>query len=480
MCRCCGEGIFRIIDLLLGLALVVLLIALNGLFVAGEFSLLAVAAVHVRVPAATGRARSVDALLKRLSFHLGGAQLGITLTSLVLGVVAEDTIGSLLGQIGGPFVHGTALVGAAAIALAAALQMAFGELAPKNLAVSRPRQTSAALASVLRLYGVLVAPVVLLFNGIANRIVRILGLQPTEELRVVRTREELEQVLRSSRAGTLDDDSARLLGRSLRLAGKVAADALLPRTAMDTLPIDATVADLARAASQKGHSRFPVIDTDVDDVAGLVDVRDVFRVAGGSQRESAPLADVLRPVLVVGEQLALDRVLAEMERSGDRLAVVVDEHGGTAGLVTREDIFEEALGNLEDEHDRPLRPLAQELSREQQPLAQRKLSGSLTLGEASEALEEMAARAAAGGIEGRRLGLSPPDGPYETLAGFVVWLAGVIPEVGDTVVWEGWSFEVAARDGLRVAELVVAPIAQSASGPQSASSSGMGIGSGCA
>ena len=425
---------------------------------AGEFSLLAVAALHT--DSSAGGANSVNALLRRLSFHLGGAQLGITITSLILGIVAEDTIGSLLSKIGGPLTQGTALLAAVAIAVAAVLQMTFGELIPKNLAVSVPLRTSTVLAPVLRLYGVLVAPVVLLFNGIANQVVRAFGLRPAVELRVVRTREELEQVLRSSSTTTLDQDSARLLGRSLRLASKVAADALVPRTAMNTLAASATLGDLAVAAAQKGHTRFLVTGSDIDDIVGLADVRDVL-AAGSDLAVSSklpaseiPLALVMRPALIVTEQLPLDRVLAEMEQTNNRLAAVIDEHGGTAGLLTREDIFEEALGNLEDEYD--LQQPASGSSASAQLRIKRTLNGTLTLDEASEILAEMLAEMSAETAQAQ-LGLSLPDGPYETLAGFVLSLMGTIPEPGEAVTWQGWRFEVVARDKLRVAQVLVEP-----------------------
>ncbi len=440
----------------------VLLIALNALFVAGEFSLLAVAASHTGT-SADASAKNVASLLRRLSFHLGGAQLGITITSLLMGIVAEDTIGSLLAKIGGPLSTGTALLAATAIAIAAAAQMTFGELIPKNLAVSLPLKTSTALAPVLRLYGLLAAPIVLLFNGIANQVVRALGLRPADELRVVRTLEELEQVLRSASASSLSQESAKLLGRSLRLAGKVAADALVPRTAMNTLPIDATVEDLSLAAAEKGHTRFLVTGSDMDDIVGLADVRDVFAVGSERPLSEVPIAQVMRQALFVSEQLTLDRVLAEMEKSHNRLAAVIDEHGGTAGLLTREDIFEEALGNLEDEYDQAV---------QSHTSVQRNLRGTLTLDEASEILEELAAQELAKQqtpvqetaeqetadpelSEHVQLGLSLPDGPYETLAGFVLSLAGHIPQPGESVDWEGWRFQVVALDKLRVAEVRV-------------------------
>ena len=424
------------LGLIAGLALVVVLIALNGVFVAGEFSLLAVDTSQVDVLAAQGRlrARGVRALLRRLSFHLGGAQLGITLTSLVLGIIAEGTIGELIERALGGWAEAVASTGAIAVvalALAAVFQMVFGELAPKNLAVSRPLRVSMWLAPVLRIYGVIAAPVTLLFNGIANATVRGLGLQPTEELRIVRTRDELEYVVRSSRQRTLSDAQADLLVRTLRLGRKDAADALTPRTAMSALGSGATLGDLVELARTSGHSRFPVLGSSSDDVLGIAEVRDVFSV-DASERDLTPVETIMRPVVAVAESRKLDGVLADMSEADCRLCVVVDEHGGTAGVLTREDIAEELVGDIADEFDEPpaLTP-----RRPGRPIT---LAGTTTLDELEEAT-----------------GLAAPPGPYETLAGFVLERLGEIPSEGTVVSWNGWRLAVTEVEGLRIAEVDV-------------------------
>lgn len=420
------------LGLIAGLGIVVALIVLNGVYVAGEFCLLAVDTSQVDVLAGQGhrRARGVRALLRRLGFHLAGAQLGITLTSLVLGIIAEDTVGRLIEwALGGwgPSLASAGAVAVAAIALAAAAQMVFGELLPKNLAVSRPLGTGLALAPVLRLYGTIAAPLTLLFNGIANATVRRLGLEPTEELRVVRTRDELEYVVRSSRRRTLSDGQADLLVRTLRLGRKDAADALTPRTSMSAVGAAATLTELVELARTAGHSRFPVLGASSDDVLGIAEVRDVFGIAA-TERDGTPVEAIMRPVVVVAESRKLDGVLADMAASDCRLCVVVDEHGGTAGIVTREDIAEELVGDIADEFDEPA---VLTLRRPGQPVT---LAGTTTLDELEEAT-----------------GLAAPEGPYETLAGFVLERAGEIPAEGTVVGWNGWRLEVTELDGLRIA-----------------------------
>ncbi len=426
------------LGLIAGLGIVVALIVLNGVYVAGEFCLLAVDTSQVDVLAGQGqrRARGVRALLRRLNFHLAGAQLGITLTSLVLGIIAEDTVGSLIEwALGGwgETLSSAGVVAVVAIALAAVIQMIFGELLPKNLAVSRPLGTSLALAPILRLYGTIAAPITLLFNGIANATVRGLGLEPTEELRIVRTRDELEYVVRSSRQRTLSDGQADLLVRTLRLGRKDAADALTPRTSMSAIGTEATLTELVELARVRGHSRFPVLGASSDDVLGIAEVRDVFSVEA-TERDGTRVEAIMRPVVAVAESRKLDGVLADMAASDCRLCVVVDEHGGTAGILTREDIAEQLVGDIADEFDEPA---ALTLRRPGQPVA---LAGTATLDEVE-----------------TDAGLAVPPGPYETLAGFVLERLGEIPSVGAVVTWDGWQLDVTQTDGLRVAEVRVSP-----------------------
>lgn len=430
------HGTGMTLGLIAGLGIVVALIVLNGVYVAGEFCLLAVDTSQVDVLAGQGqrRARGVRALLRRLNFHLAGAQLGITLTSLVLGIIAEDTVGRLLEwALGGwgPSLASAGVVAVAAIALAAAAQMVFGELLPKNLAVSRPLGTSLVLAPILRLYGTVAAPLTLFFNGIANATVRGLGLEPAEELRIVRTRDELEYVVRSSRQRTLSDGQADLLVRTLRLGRKDAADALTPRTSMSAIGPEATLTELVELARARGHSRFPVLGASSDDVLGIAEVRDVFSVKA-TKRDGTRVEAIMRPVVAVAESRKLDGVLADMAASDCRLCVVVDEHGGTAGILTREDIAEELVGDIADEFDEPVALTSRLPGR---PAA---LAGTTTLDELEEAT-----------------GLVAPPGPYETLAGFVLERSGKIPAAGTVVEWNDWRLEVVELDGLRIARVNV-------------------------
>ena len=286
--------------------------------------------------------------------------------------------------------------------------MVFGELLPKNLAVSRPLGTALSLAPVLRLYGTIAAPLTLLFNGIANATVRGLGLEPTEELRIVRTRDELEYVVRSSRRRTLSDAQADLLVRTLRLGRKDAADALTPRTSMSAVSAAATLGELVELARTSGHSRFPVLGASSDDVLGIAEVRDVFGI-DAAERDHTLVEAIMRPVVAVAESRKLDGVLADMAAADCRLCVVVDEHGGTAGILTREDIAEELVGDIADEFDEPA---VLTFRRPGQPVT---LGGTATLDEVEEAA-----------------GVTVPPGPYETLGGLRAGTSGRDPLGGSS------------------------------------------------
>ncbi|RZP41394.1 MAG: HlyC/CorC family transporter [Acidimicrobiales bacterium] len=421
------------IDPLLGLVAVLVLIALNGIFVAGEFSLVAVDIERVEVMAEQGhrRARVVRKLLSRLSFHLGGAQLGITVTSLLLGLLAEDTIGAVLDFLPGVSLSPGPTRAVIAIAIAAVLQMIFGELVPKNLAISRPLGTGLWLGSILRIYGLLAAPITTAFNGLANRLVRLVGIEPVEELRSLRSLEDLEYLVRASSARTIKEDEARLITRTLRLSRKDAADALTPRTSMVALRHSGTVADLVQSAKESGYSRFPVIGADLDDIVGMVEVKDVFSLTT-DDRERRPLEDIVRPAVVVPEHRELDGVLVDLELAASRLAVVVDEHGGTAGLITREDILEELVGDIADEYDEPVAITASQ--RDGRVIVEGLKS--------RDEIEEI-------------VGLRLPDGPFETLAGFMLQQMGSIPEVGQVVEWRGWKLEVLRKENLRIADVAI-------------------------
>lgn len=366
--------------------------------------------------------------LKRLSFHLSGAQLGITVSSLILGLVAEQTLGAflepLLEAVGISPGALPAVTITLALALGTSLQLVFGELVPKNLAITYPYPTARRVGIPMLLVNNALSPVIRVLNSSANWMVRQLGIEPREELAGVRSIEELEMIIRASgEGGHLTDDEFGLLTRSITFAANLTADVMVPRVRIVGLPAHATVTDLQTASIESGHSRFPVYGDDLDDIRGVAHVKDSLRVPAG-ERAHERVVDHMRPALVIPESQPIDTVLFELRTKGSGLAVVTDEYGGTAGIVTSEDLLEELVGEIRDEHDQATSTV---------PAGPDELSGLLHRHEVETAI-----------------GFGWPEGRYETLGGFVTAHLGRLPEEGDLIEVDGWQFEVASVDGFRV------------------------------
>src|SRR3954462_2937033 len=417
----------------------VLLTAITGFFVAAEFSLTTVdrgAAEEAAQAGDTGAAGVVKAL-RGLSTELSAAQLGITLTTLVVGFLAEPALGGLiepvLTAIGLPEGATAPIAVALGIALATFLQLILGELGPKNMAIARPLRTAALVAPGLRGFTRVTGPAVRALQAVANGIVRRLGIEPREELDDVRGAEELAAVARrSAEEGDLSPIAARLLRRSLGLRGKVARDVMTPRTRLWTLSSAATAADVIDAAIRSGWSRFPVYGADLDEVTGVVHVKHAVAVPD-EERNHRTAGELAEPVLAVPSSLHLDPLLDLLRDQGLQLALVVDEWGATHGIVTLEDIVEELVGEITDETDRPLR----QLRRDGEDWL---LSGLLRPDEVRE-----------------RTGIPVPEGRYETVAWFVLERLGRLPQEGESVEVEGWRLTVAGLEGRRVSRLRATP-----------------------
>ncbi|WPO75039.1 MULTISPECIES: hemolysin family protein [unclassified Streptomyces] len=413
---------------LLLLAAAFLLILANGFFVAAEFGLVTVERADAEKAAADGdrRARTVVDALKELSFQLSGTQLGITITSLVVGMLAEPALAHLLA---GPFtaigVPGGAVGGVSVMVgmlLASAVQMVIGELVPKNWAVSRPLQVARFVAGPQHVFARLFRPVISLLNAVANRLVRALGVEPAEELASARTPGELVSLARhSARAGALEQDTADLFVRTLSLGELTAQHVMTPRVKVSALQSSATAEDVVNLTRATGLSRFPVYRERIDEIVGMVHLKDALAVPA-HERLRTPVSRIAQAPLLVPETLPVQPLLARL-RSEQPMAVVVDEYGGTAGVVTLEDIVEELVGEVRDEHDLldvpELCPVPPEDGRPAWDA-----DGSCRVDTL------------------RRIGLDVPEGPYETVAGLVADLLGRIPAPGDRAELPGWRLSV--------------------------------------
>ncbi|MFB7656663.1 MULTISPECIES: hemolysin family protein [unclassified Streptomyces] len=413
---------------LLLLAAAFLLILANGFFVAAEFGLVTVERPEAEQAAADGdrRAHRVVESLKELSFQLSGTQLGITITSLVVGMLAEPALAQLLD---GPFtaigVPDGAVPGVSVVVgmlLASAVQMVIGELVPKNWAVSRPLQVARFVAGPQHAFARLFHPVIAALNSVANRLVRALGIEPAEELASARTPGELVSLARhSARAGALEQGTADLFVRTLSLGDLTAQHVMTPRVKVSALHSSATAQDVVNLTRATGLSRFPVYRERIDEIVGMVHLKDALAIPA-HDRLRVLTGRIARPALLVPETLPVRPLLARL-RSEQPIAVVVDEYGGTAGVVTLEDIVEEIVGEVRDEHDGLDAPeLAPAPPEDGRPAWD--VDGSCRV----DAL--------------RRVGLEAPDGPYETVAGLVADLLGRIPAVGDRAELPGWRLSV--------------------------------------
>ncbi|MET9520376.1 hemolysin family protein [Streptomyces sp. NPDC002994] len=422
---------------LLLLAAAFLLILANGFFVAAEFGLVTVEKQDAERAAAEGdrRARTVVSALRELSFQLSGTQLGITITSLVVGMLAQPALAHLLS---GPFTAAGIPEGAVpgvsvmvGMLLASAVQMVIGELVPKNWAVSRPLQVARFVAGPQHLFSTVFRPVISLLNAVANRLVRMLGVEPTDELASARTPGELVSLAHhSARAGALEQDTADLFVRTLSLGGLTAQHVMTPRVKVSALQSSATAADVLNLTRATGLSRFPVYRERIDEIVGMVHLKDALAVPV-HERLRTPVARVAVPPLMVPETLPVQQLLDRL-RSEQPIAVVVDEYGGTAGVVTLEDIVEELVGEVRDEHD--------------DEGAQRPELAAAPAEDGNPAWE---ADGSCRVLTLRRIGLEVPEGPYETVAGLVADLLGRIPAPGDRAELPGWRLSVRQVDRYR-------------------------------
>ena len=413
----------------------------TALVVAAEFSLVALdrPAVQRAVDAGDHKAEPVLHSLRRLSTLLSACQLGITITTLFLGFLANPAIGALLSPVledaglGEQAAARTASV--LAMVIATVFSMILGEMVPKTLAVSVPLATAKVVATPMRIITTLMRPLIAVSNGSANWVLRRIGIEPQEELSAARSPAELASLVRSSvEAGTLDSGTARLVTRSLGFGEQTAADVMTPRNRATSIDRTASAEELVALARATGHSRFPVTGDDWDDIDGVVHVKKAIAVPH-EKRGAVPVSALMVAPVIVPETLRLDPLLLQLRDAGLQFGVVVDEYGGTAGVVTLEDLVEEIVGEVSDEHDRS------------QTTGRQLPDGSWTvpgLWRPDEIRE--------------RIGVDVPDGPaYETVGGWVMHELGRVPSVGDAVTVDGWQVAVIDMEGRRVDRLRFAP-----------------------
>ena len=423
------------------LAVGLLLTLGTGLFVASEFALVNLDRSDLEKRQERGEKRLGPPIraLRITSTHLSSAQLGITLTTLLTGYTMEPALSLLLA---GPLTSAGLAEGlvspvstVVALVVATLLSMIVGELVPKNFALALPRETAKLVIPFQTLFTTVFKPAVLLLNNSANGILRLVGIEPKEELSGARSAEELSSLVRrSALAGLLEDDTAMLLSRTLRFADLTASDVMTPRLRVKSVERTDSAQTVIELAMTTGYSRFPVTDDGVDDVIGLVHVKQAVAVPR-EKRAQVPVTALQSEAIRVPETMKLDDLLGELRGRGFQMAVVVDEYGGTAGVATLEDLVEELVGELADEHDRTRAGVV----RSRDSLT---FPGMLRPDELVE-----------------RTGLRiPEEGPYETAAGFVMSELGRLPVVGDELQLETGILRVERLDGRRIDRIRFTPV----------------------
>ncbi len=412
----------------------------TGFFVASEFALVNLDRTDLEQRQKRGE-RNLGITIRALritSTHLSSAQLGITITTLLTGFTLEPAFGLVLTApltaLGLPKGYVAPVAAVVAIAIATLISMILGELVPKGIALALPRETAKIVIPFQVGFTKVFRPVVWLLNVTANGVLRIFRLEPKQELSFARTGEELiSLVRRSASVGSLDQETATLLTRTLAFSRHTAQEVMTPRPAVSSVEATDTAQTVIDLARKTGFSRFPVTGESLDDVVGLVHVKHAIAEPPG-KRDEVSVASIMRETLAVPETMQLDDLLAELRGRGFQMAIVVDEYDGTAGVATLEDLVEELIGEVLDEHDVPKPDVLRSRNWFTFP-------GRLRPDELLERTDVNV----------------PEGGPYETVAGWLISKLGTVPEVGESYTVNGGEFRVERLDGRRIDRIRYTP-----------------------
>lgn len=413
-------------DVFWRLVAVALLVGANAFFVAAEFGLVAVRRTRIQELAAQGsrRALSAQKAIQQLNLMLSGCQLGITFASLGLGALGEPVVAGMLESLFDFLPSPVDVIATHTVAVAIAftvitfLHVVLGELVPKNAAIAVPETTALWVATPMRIFTYTFRPLIWLFNEAANKILRVSGVEPQEEVSAIHTPDEIAIIIEESRrGGTIEGAHSRILTRTLEFPEKRAVEAMIPRLSAQGVSADAPVEEILDLAEKTGHSRFPVWRERADEFTGVVHVKNALRA---SRRDlSATVADVMRSALLVPESLHLEDVLIRMRRQRNHFAIVLDEFGSTSGIITMEDVLEELVGEIRDEYD-VRKHEVREID------GGYRVPGALRADELYELTQ-----------------CHLPEGEYETVAGFILERLGRLARRGDEVRVDAWRLRVA-------------------------------------
>ncbi|MBE2184785.1 MAG: HlyC/CorC family transporter [Anaerolineae bacterium] len=433
---------------LIGIAAIFLFVFVNGFFVAAEFAFVGARRTRIAQLAAEGNVNAIAAeqAIGHLDNYIAATQLGITLASLALGWLGEPAIAHLFEPLLGSILPGSAaetlsrtISVVIAFSLVTTLHIVFGELAPKAIALQRPEATALVVARPTIWFYLLFRPIIKMMNAIGNAVVRALGFEPAGEHAHVHSAEELEMLVHSStEAGILQQSEEQLLRRIFDFGDIHVEEIMQPRVDIDAFPTRVSIPELVKQVREQHHTRYPVYKEGIDRVVGILHTKDLFGVLVMNpallvQEELFDLSAITRKPLFVPESSSLDKVMDLMRRSKTHLVIVEDEYGGTAGIVTLEDILEQIVGDVQDEFD-----IDEDIQTDGSDIL---MDGSMSMNEFIDLYGD-------------------PDREYEsiTIGGYIAETLDRIPVVGDAIKFGNYTLRVAVMDGLRVERVTVMSI----------------------
>lgn len=436
----------------IGLLLIFVLVLANGFFVAAEFALVSVRKTRIDQLVAEGssNARVVKKITDQLDLYIAATQLGITMASLALGAVGERTLEHLVDPLVHVFVSGegadatsTAISTAISFAIVTALHIVFGELAPKTLALQKAEATSLAIATPLRIFTIIFRPFIVGLNFLGNAVVRLFGLKPSSGHEQVHSPDELELLIEQAQgAGLLDATETEMLHRVFDFSERSAYEVMVPRVDMVAIATDAPLERVLIIFKREHYTRYPVYDGSTDNIVGVLHTKDMIAFLADQMAGAGRVFDIrkiMRPALAMPEGSSIEKVLAQMKATGNQMAILIDEYGGTAGIITIEDITEEIVGDVEDEFDvqygRRFREMREEGS------GTLLVSGRLPLDRLNE-----------------RLNSKLESEFSSSVGGWLLGELGHLPDVGERVTVGDYQLEVVKLRGKRIESVRVVPV----------------------
>ena len=421
------------------IALTLFFVVLNGFFVAAEFAIVKVRTSQVEIRAREGNffAGIAKHILEHLDSYLSACQVGITLASLGLGWIGESVVARIVSQaatalhiqLSAEYLHTISVV--IAFAIITVLHIVVGEMAPKTYAIRRSEAVTLAVAVPLRAFYVVFSPVIALLNWMSNAMLGMAGIEPAGEHDVHSPDELRYLIAESSKQGALEVSEQELIDNVFEFTETTAAQVMVPRSKITALDSKLSVTEMLDIVMREGYSRLPVYSDSIDTIIGIIYAKDLLTLM--HHRDLIILQDILHAPYVVQEDVMLKRLLRDMQRDKVHMAIVLDEFGGTAGLLTLEDIIEELVGNIQDEYDDEA-PL-----HSNQTLDAIELDASIRIDEANEILQEPL----------------PESEDYETLGGMINNYAGRIPTIGDVIQLEHYDCTVLSATPRRVERVVL-------------------------